>query len=161
MEEKINATYWMTGAQAVGEGSPIMPSLHLLTMCIIVMQNGFTIIGKSAPASAANFNAELGRKLAYEDAIRQLWPLEGYALGKNAGKHAMIQRRTILLAGTAALAGCANLTPASIASDIPFITNGIQAFAPLLAPLGVPASSWPRSWRSRPTWRRRPRQSAR
>ena len=52
----------------------------------------------------------------------------------------MIQRRTLLLAGTAALAGCANLTPASIASDVQLVANGIQVFAPLLAPLGVPAS---------------------
>jgi hypothetical protein len=44
------------------------------------MRNGFTVIGKSAPASAANFNAELGKKLAYEDAIRQLWPLMGFSL---------------------------------------------------------------------------------
>lgn len=44
------------------------------------MQNGFTVIGKSAPASPENFNAELGRQFAYDDAVRQLWPLMGYAL---------------------------------------------------------------------------------
>ena len=44
------------------------------------MRNGFTIIGKSAPASPANFNAEFGQKLAYEDCIRQLWPLMGFSL---------------------------------------------------------------------------------
>jgi hypothetical protein len=46
----------------------------------LVLKNGFTVIGKSAPASAANFNAELGKKLAYEDAIRQVWPLMGFSL---------------------------------------------------------------------------------
>ena len=55
-------------------------SLKLLTICILVLKNGFTVIGKSAPASAVNFDAELGRKLAYEDAVRQVWPLMGYAL---------------------------------------------------------------------------------
>lgn len=55
-------------------------ALRLMTLCCLVMRNGFTIIGKSAPASAENFNADLGRKLAYEDAVRQLWPLMGYAL---------------------------------------------------------------------------------
>jgi hypothetical protein len=55
-------------------------SLDLLTVCIVTMQNGFTVIGKSAPASAENFDAGKGRTFAYEDAIRQLWPLEGYAL---------------------------------------------------------------------------------
>lgn len=54
--------------------------LSIITMCAVVMNNGFTVIGKSAPASADNFNAELGRKFAYEDAVRQIWPLMGYAL---------------------------------------------------------------------------------
>jgi len=54
--------------------------LSRLSICILVMRNGFTIIGKSAPASAENFNAELGRKFAYEDAVRQIWPLMGFAL---------------------------------------------------------------------------------
>lgn len=51
-----------------------------LTVCVIVMRNGFSVIGKSAPASPENYNEELGRKFAYEDAIRQLWPLMGFAL---------------------------------------------------------------------------------
>lgn len=55
-------------------------SLNVLTICIIVTKNGFTLIGKSAPADANNFDETLGRKLAREDAIRQLWPLMGYAL---------------------------------------------------------------------------------
>lgn len=52
----------------------------LLTICILRMQNGFYVVGESAPASAANFDAELGRQFARENAIRQLWKLEGYAL---------------------------------------------------------------------------------
>lgn len=56
------------------------PSLNVLTICILVLRNGFTIIGKSAPASADNFHAALGEKLAYEDAVRQVWPLMGYEL---------------------------------------------------------------------------------
>lgn len=60
------------------DGTP--ESLFTLTICLLVTRSGFTIIGKSAPASAANFDAELGAKLAYEDAVRQLWPLMGYAL---------------------------------------------------------------------------------
>ncbi len=52
------------------------------------MQNGFTVIGKSAPASPENFDAETGRLFAYEDAIKQLWPLEGYALRERLSGHA-------------------------------------------------------------------------
>ena len=52
----------------------------ILTLCTLKMANGFYVTGESAPASPANFNAELGRKFARENAIRQLWKLEGYAL---------------------------------------------------------------------------------
>lgn len=58
----------------------------ILTLCIIKMQNGFYVVGESAPASPANFDAELGRKFAYENAIRQLWKLEGYALREQLSK---------------------------------------------------------------------------
>jgi hypothetical protein len=54
--------------------------LSVLTVCFLVLKNGFTVIGKSAPASPENFDEALGRKLAREDAIRQLWPLMGFAL---------------------------------------------------------------------------------
>lgn len=55
-------------------------ALSLLTIHVLVMRNGFVIIGKSAPADAQNYNKELGAKFAREDAIRQVWPLMGYAL---------------------------------------------------------------------------------
>lgn len=51
-----------------------------MTIAILTMVNGYTVIGKSAPADAGNFDAELGRKFAYEDGVRQIWPLEGFAL---------------------------------------------------------------------------------
>ena len=54
--------------------------LQHLTICVVVMRNGFSVVGKAAPADPANFNPALGRKFAREDAIRQLWPLMGYAL---------------------------------------------------------------------------------
>jgi hypothetical protein len=81
IEAAIAARYDLTADQAVGAlGMPALEPLKLLTICILVMQNGFTVIGKSAPASPENFSAELGRKFAYEDAIRQLWPLMGFSL---------------------------------------------------------------------------------
>jgi succinyl-CoA synthetase alpha subunit len=80
MKEKIAAQYNFTADKALGEGVPVMDELKILSICLLVMKNGFTLIGKSAPASPENFNAELGAKFAYEDAIRQLWPHEGYAL---------------------------------------------------------------------------------
>lgn len=51
-----------------------------LTICIITMQNGFMVHGVSAPASQGNYDAEVGKRYAYENAFRQLWQLEGYLL---------------------------------------------------------------------------------
>ena len=79
IEAKIAAEYTFTADKAI-VGCPIADPLKILTVHIVVMNNGFTVIGKSAPASPENFNADLGAKFAREDAIRQLWPLEGYAL---------------------------------------------------------------------------------
>lgn len=56
------------------------PTIPHMTICVITLANGFALVGKSAPADAENFNLELGRKFAKEDAIRQMWPLEAYAL---------------------------------------------------------------------------------
>jgi hypothetical protein len=81
MEGKIAAEHYFTAGEAVQAlGHPCVDPLYLLTICILVMRNGFTVIGKSAPASPENFDPEKGRRFAYEDAIKQLWPLEGYAL---------------------------------------------------------------------------------
>jgi Phage protein (N4 Gp49/phage Sf6 gene 66) family len=55
-------------------------SIEHMTICILVMENGYAVVGKSAPADAENFDEELGKKFAKEDCIRQLWALEGYAL---------------------------------------------------------------------------------
>lgn len=81
------AVYYTTGDQAVGDGSPKMSSLSVLTLCFVVMRNGFVIIGKSAPASEANFDVALGRRLAYEDCVRQIWPLMGFALRNKLSNH--------------------------------------------------------------------------
>lgn len=55
-------------------------SLRLLTFCVIVLKNGFTVTGESACASPENFDAELGRKIARQNAVNKIWPLMGYAL---------------------------------------------------------------------------------
>ena len=51
-----------------------------MTLCVIVVENGFALVGKSAPADAENFDEALGMKFAKEDALRQMWPLEAYLL---------------------------------------------------------------------------------
>ena len=51
-----------------------------LTVCVLTLQNGFTVVGESACASHENFNKELGEKIARQKAKDKLWPLLGYAL---------------------------------------------------------------------------------
>lgn len=55
-------------------------SLGLLTFCVLVMRNGFTVTGESACASPENFDAEIGCKIARQNAVQKIWPLLGYAL---------------------------------------------------------------------------------
>lgn len=62
----------------------------VLTVCFIEMGNGFVVLGKSAPASPANFDAEVGRRFAYDDAFRQLWALEGYVLATRLAEPPML-----------------------------------------------------------------------
>lgn len=59
---------------------PVPQSLELLTFCVITLKNGFTVTGESACASPENFNEEIGRKIAYENARNKIWMLEGYLL---------------------------------------------------------------------------------
>ena len=56
------------------------PSLNLLTFCVLVLRNGFTVTGESACASPENFDAEIGRKIARQNAVGKIWPLMGYEL---------------------------------------------------------------------------------
>ena len=62
------------------EPLPAPSPLELLTFCVLVLRNGFTVTGESACASPENFDAELGRKIARQNAIGKIWPLMGYAL---------------------------------------------------------------------------------
>lgn len=54
--------------------------LKLLTFCVLVLKNGFTVTGESACASQENFDEEIGRKIARQNAVNKIWLLEGYLL---------------------------------------------------------------------------------
>lgn len=54
--------------------------LALLTFCVLILRNGFTVTGESACASPENFNEEIGRKVARANAVQKIWPLMGYEL---------------------------------------------------------------------------------
>lgn len=82
LDENIVAINYLNVGDAIlrtGQ-QPDHVSHHLLTLCILVLKNGFTITGQSACASPANFNKEIGERLALADAKRQVWPLMAYRL---------------------------------------------------------------------------------
>lgn len=62
------------------ESVPVTEGMKCLTICILSLRNGFTVIGESACASPENFDEELGMKIARENARAKIWPLEGYRL---------------------------------------------------------------------------------
>lgn len=57
----------------------ILPDLRT-TIATVTMPNGYTVKGQSACLFAENFDAEIGQRVALEDAKRRMWPLLGYAL---------------------------------------------------------------------------------
>lgn len=63
----------------VAEDYHVFPGT-MLTVCCLTLRNGFTVTGESACASPENFNAEIGQKIARENARNKIWALEGYLL---------------------------------------------------------------------------------
>ena len=72
------------------------------TLCILTLENGYTIKGISACVDAANFDMNIGRKIAYEDAIRQIWPLEGYLLAQRLHDQVQTNKDPVVVAVKAA-----------------------------------------------------------
>jgi hypothetical protein len=62
-------------------GEYLYPSDHPhFTICVLTLDNGYILVGKAAPADPGNFDQELGKRFAREDAERQLWPLLAFTL---------------------------------------------------------------------------------
>lgn len=79
-EHYFTATQALVGETRGPEWQATPKELDLLTFCVLVLKNGFTVTGESACASPENFNADIGRRIARENAVAKIWPLMGYAL---------------------------------------------------------------------------------
>lgn len=66
-------------SKIVGETYTVLPSGKVL-VCELTLVNGFTVRGEASVVSRENFNEEVGRRVSRENAVRQIWPLEGYLL---------------------------------------------------------------------------------
>jgi hypothetical protein len=79
-EHYFTASQGKAGAEYVIHDANDKGPLSLLTFCVLVLRNGFNVTGESACVSPDNFDAEIGRIVARENAKQKLWPLLGYAL---------------------------------------------------------------------------------
>jgi hypothetical protein len=89
IEANIASEWFFTAGDAAlahvpGEQRP-RHALDLLTFCVLVLKNGFTVTGESACASPKNFDAEVGKKIARANAVNKVWPLMGYELRTRLG----------------------------------------------------------------------------
>ena len=85
VEAEIMSEWYIVAADGVptDDFHPPVPARHplrQLTFCVLVLRNGFTVTGESACASPANFDAEIGRKIARQNAVAQIWKLLGFRL---------------------------------------------------------------------------------
>ncbi len=89
IEAAVQSEYFFTAGQGVDgeirsrDNAPrycYEKTLDVLTFCVLVLRNGFAVTGESACASQENFDAELGRKIARQNAVDKIWQLMGYAL---------------------------------------------------------------------------------
>lgn len=79
-EHYFTASQGKAGAEYVIHDANDKGPLSLLTFCVLVLRNGFTVTGESACASPENFDAEIGRKIARQNAVGKVWPLMGFRL---------------------------------------------------------------------------------
>jgi hypothetical protein len=83
IDDAISAEYSFRVSDAV-KGMPLTEAgeraLSCMTICVLVLKNGFVVTGESACASPENFNADLGHKIARDNARNKIWALEGYRL---------------------------------------------------------------------------------
>jgi Phage protein (N4 Gp49/phage Sf6 gene 66) family len=84
IEGNIAGEHYFTAGEATGYTEDV--ALKLLTFCVLVLKNGFTVTGESACASPENFDADIGRKIARANAVNKIWPLMGYALKEKLGR---------------------------------------------------------------------------
>lgn len=84
IDANIAHAYYFTAHEGVmgntGGADGGIAQLHLLTFCVLVLKNGFTVTGESACASPENFDAEVGCKIARANAVNKVWPLLGFRL---------------------------------------------------------------------------------
>lgn len=97
IEAKIKSVVFINAGKAAahqggtGYSQEILDNLSLVTICIIILENGFKVEGVSACVDPANYNEDIGRECAYENAFNKIWELEGYMLRQSLHEKAESQ----------------------------------------------------------------------
>lgn len=87
VDSRIASEFYFTATEGVLGASDMgtkpagnAASLDMLTFCVLVLRNGFTVTGESACAHRDNFDPEIGKRVARQNAREKIWALEGYLL---------------------------------------------------------------------------------
>lgn len=75
----------------VAEDYHVFPGTTL-TVCVLTLENGFTVTGESACASPDNFDEGIGRGIARNNAREKVWLLEGYLLRQRLHEGAAMEQ---------------------------------------------------------------------
>lgn len=81
--------YFNMGDAACRTNQPDTAPMHLLTICVLTLKNGFTVTGESACASPENYDRDLGQQIARRNAVEKVWMLEGYLLRQRLAEGAV------------------------------------------------------------------------
>jgi hypothetical protein len=94
----IISEHYFTGDLAFGAFNQAAPEpMKLLTFCVLILWNGFTVTGQSACVDPANYNQDIGRKIARENAIKQIWPLLGFDLASRRQRQKELLEKALVL----------------------------------------------------------------
>lgn len=98
IEDAIAYEYYVRGSQATDRttvvlgsvqamtGCSVTDALDRLTICILVLHNGYTVVGTSSCVAIENFDEAKGRQISREKAVDQLWQILGYQLRETLWK---------------------------------------------------------------------------
>lgn len=83
IENNILGECYLIPGQVIRTNNPEMPipeGLDRLTICVLVLANGFVVTGESCCVSTENFDPALGQQYARKKAADKVWELMGYEL---------------------------------------------------------------------------------
>lgn len=78
------------------DGSIVHAQYHVfpgttVTVCCLTLRNGYSTVAESAAVSMGNFDAQIGREVAYANAREKIWALEGYLLKEREYRYVALQ----------------------------------------------------------------------